>query len=130
MKICNFTPHSFTFYPLSACFTDPKSKKLILAAGTAPLFTVYPEEMELRCETEMTDAPAVQIGQHSIAQTEITVVSCDPLPELADGEIAIVSLLYMNTAKAKGWDCSKLRTAVLCYLDAASAPKGVVKLCM
>jgi hypothetical protein len=128
MKLRNFTPHAFTFFAIADCTFDQKSRKFIRPVDAQLMFNVVPEETPLRATLNETAAPDHVEEYGSIPQVTQTVGSCDPLPTLKEGELAIVSFVYMSAAKAQGWDCSRLRTTIPCYIDPAGLPAGVVKL--
>lgn len=140
MKLRNFTPHAFAFFALAACVFDQKSRKNILQATNAsdperavsiypePLFSVSPEPTPLRATMVETQFGSIETEGNEIPDVDMAVTSCDPLPALADDEIAIVSFVYMAAAKQQGWDTIKLRTTLPCYLSPDGLPHGVVKL--
>lgn len=126
-KLRNFTPHPFTFYAEADCTLDPTGRKQILNEGAEPLFTVQKEPVALTAQMKDIQEGVLQVNGVEIPNIKKVVVSCDPLPALANDEYALVSFIYASAAKQKGWDVSRLRTTDPCYKTMDGFPCGVIK---
>lgn len=98
--IINFTPHSVSIFTGSeycpACrkYKGGQVSAVIPASGKL-----------LNAEMAQEQLPMIE-GITAMR----TVYTASEFPELGEGEYALVSVLYLNAAKAAGYDCTKLLT--------------------
>lgn len=108
----NGTPHPINV--VANGVSSPAIRKFVVPEGMAPEITIsIPSDGMLNAKIESVQADSI----NGVPTFGKKVIGCDPIPE---GDIIIVSALYVSAARAMGLDTARLYTVA----DPVYSPDG------
>lgn len=113
--IINMTPHAVNIISPDDTTFDPTIRKWTAPAGTTPIATI-PTSGVLNAKIDTVSGDPID----GVPTFTKKIVGCDPLPDIGDDDIVIVSALFASAFRAMGGDITKIRLVA----DPVMTPDG------